>query len=129
MAKSVKLSREEQRATAFYANGPYKAHNAITCAVVNGPDDFHQTVATILGGHRLAELLNHVDKVANQYTSEIIASNPHMDAKQIVAHAVAKSLGWRLELPEDRKDRLRDKPRDDGTWIEPGHEPGGKGDA
>lgn len=21
------------------------------------------------------------------------------------------------------------KPRDDGTWIEPGHEPGGKGDA
>jgi hypothetical protein len=100
-----KLSREAQHATAFYSKGPYRAHSAITCAVVNGPDDFHQTTATILGGHRLAELLNHVDQVVSHYNGDI-CPNTSIDIKEIVAAAVARSVGWRLELPHYRRERL-----------------------
>ncbi len=105
-AHKRKLSREEQHATAYYSRGPYAAHSALTCAVVKGPDDFHQTTVTILGGHRLAELLNHVDDVVNQFTSDVITTNPHHDVKEIVAAAVARSLGWRIELPSDRAERI-----------------------
>lgn len=101
-----KLSREEQHATAYYSKGPYTAHSAVTCAVVNGPDDhFFQTTSTILGAHRLAELLNHVDRVVSEYTSEI-SPNSQVDVQEIVAAAVARSVGWRLEQPSDRKRRL-----------------------
>lgn len=100
-----KMSREAQHATAFYSKGPYSAHSAITCAVIRGPDDFHQTTATTMGGHRLAELLNHVDRIVNEYPSDI-SPNTLVDAREIVAHAVARSLGWRLELSTDRKARL-----------------------
>lgn len=105
--RNRKLSSEAQHATAFYSKGPYSAHSAITCAVVTGPDGYHQTVATIMGGHRLAELLNHAHKIANEYPSDIVSPHPQLDAAQIVAHAVAKALGWRLELPHDRQKRLK----------------------
>lgn len=100
-----KLSREAQHATAHYSKGPYQAHSAITCAVINGPDDFHQTTATIAGGYRLAELLNHVDRVVSEYTADI-CPNSSVDIKEIVAAAVARSVGWRLEWQQHRRERL-----------------------
>lgn len=105
MRRPSKIS-EEQRATAFYSKGPYTAHNAITCAIVKGPDDFMQTTSTILGAHRLAELLNHAHRVVTDSGHNVVA-NTHFTASEIVAHAVAKSLGWRLEPPDLRKQRLR----------------------
>lgn len=107
MSARSKLTRDEQRATAFYSKGPYTAHNAITCAVIEGPDHKHvQTTSTILGAHRLAELLNHVDRVVNEYTHEI-CPNTQIDTKEIVAAAVARALGWRLEAATDRRERLK----------------------
>lgn len=104
-AERAKRKREAQAATAFYAKGPYTAHAAITCAVVRGPADFYQTTSTIIGAHRLAELLNHAHKIASEYPSDVVCNTTH-DAPEIIAHATAKALGWRLELPSDRKQRL-----------------------
>lgn len=42
-------------------------------------------------------------------------------ASQQVTHAAITKAKAPIPRP--------DKPRDDGTWIEPGHEPGGRGDA
>jgi hypothetical protein len=102
---SRRRARDHQQATRYFSNGPFSAHSAITCAVIRGSDDFYQTTATILGGHRLAELLNHVDNVVSQYTSDI-TPNSQCDVREIVASAVARSLGWQLELAHERKQRL-----------------------
>lgn len=91
--------------TNLNSKGPYTAHAAITCAIVKGPDEFMQTTETLLGAKRLAELLNHVDYVVNSHGFEI-TPNTRVDVKEIVAAAVARACGWRLELPLDRKARL-----------------------
>src|SRR5687768_7087263 len=102
MRRPTKPPTEEQRATAFYSRGPYTAHAAITCAIVKGPDDFMQSTTTIRGAHRLAELLNHAHRVATESSHDVVA-NTRFTATEIVAHAVAKSLGWRTERPDHRK--------------------------
>lgn len=87
-------------------SGPYAGHSTISAAIITGPDDFLQSTSTLLGARRLADLLNQVDSVVERFASDIVRPNMQCDAKEIVAAAVARSLGWRLELPCDRKARL-----------------------
>lgn len=99
------MRRPKPDARPPYCDGPFTAHAAITCAIVRGPDDFMQTTTTLPGARTLAALLNHAHEVVERYSVAIVP-NSQCDIHEIVASAVARSLGWRVELAADRTARL-----------------------
>ena len=76
---------------------------------------FFQQCATESGSHDLTDLLNAAETLAQKRGA--IAEGEEFQ-RQVIASAVARAMGWRLELAEDRKARLaEDRPWSTNQWV------------
>jgi hypothetical protein len=70
-------------------------------------DEFFQQCATGEGAKALADLLNRAVTLVGKMGPMIVSDDRRRD--EVVASALARAFGWRLELPAERDVRIREE--------------------